>query len=89
MTKAIDTSTSDCRLVRYGVYHPTNGWLKKDGRTYLGDGTCSTEPGQVPCLISNYNTAKSTALKHNAQLVTFDVTPCLRSWPGEEPKDTK
>lgn len=79
MSKSIDTATSDCRLVRYGVYHPTKGWYQ--GWSPSWDGW-----DRAPFLFTCHTDARAYAIKHSAQLVMFDVTPCLRSWPGEEPK---
>lgn len=80
MNKSIDTATEN-RIVRYGVYHPTKGWLRLS--TFL---PCWQS---VPFLTVNHKKAKRRAAYTKSQLVTFDVIPCLRSWPGEEADASK
>lgn len=66
--------------VVYGVWHPLKGWL---------DNLSPGKGRRRPTLMSRHKEAKALAAKANAQLVTFDVIPSLRSWPAGEPKPTE
>lgn len=91
MPKAVDTAVSDCRLVRYGVYHPMNGWVAHHESHFNGrfETVDYVRWANEPVLFESHGMARSWSERLKAQLVTFDVTPCLRSWPGEEPQVTR
>jgi hypothetical protein len=77
-SQAVDTGITACRMVRYGIYHPEKGWLA--GGKYH-------QWSNQPYLYQRESVAKSWARSKRAQLVVFDVIPCLRSWPSEEDKE--
>ncbi len=63
--------------VLYAVWEPSTGWVRlhqeRDGRTRYG---------KKPKFWTSYGYALRLAMRLKAQLVTFDVTPSLRSWPS-------
>lgn len=63
--------------VLYGVWEPTTGWAKRNQF-----GTISYV--RTPHFYQKHHHAKKLAMECKAQLVVFDVTPSLRSWPSLE-----
>jgi len=83
------------KSVLYGVWDPTMGWIY--GQTWHNAGWDNESSAVVeteffyqhtPYLFNDYARAESLARSAKAQLVTFDVVPCLRRWPHEEQRTT-